>query len=69
VTVMLTMPVPSSTGALRAFEKMKAFMYAHDITKRDQANTAKRKQLHITIIQIHNKLGGGTTTRTSEDSK
>jgi hypothetical protein len=31
-------PVPSFTEALRAFESMRAFMYAHDTTKRDQAN-------------------------------
>jgi hypothetical protein len=34
------------TEALRAFESMRAFMYAHDITKRDQAN----------IIQIESLL-------------
>jgi hypothetical protein len=31
-------PVLSFTEALRVFESMRAFMYAHDITKRDQAN-------------------------------
>jgi hypothetical protein len=31
-------PVPSFTEALRAFESVRAFMYAHDITERDQAN-------------------------------
>jgi hypothetical protein len=32
-------PVPSFTEALCAFESMRVFMYAHDITERDQANT------------------------------
>jgi hypothetical protein len=31
-------PVPSFTEALRGFESMRAFMYAHDISERDQAN-------------------------------
>jgi hypothetical protein len=31
-------PVPSFTEALHGFESMRAFMYAHDITERDQAN-------------------------------
>jgi hypothetical protein len=31
-------PAPSFTEALRAFESVRAFMYAHDITKRDQVN-------------------------------
>jgi hypothetical protein len=31
-------PVPSLTEALRAFESVRAFIYAHDITERDQAN-------------------------------
>jgi hypothetical protein len=35
--------VPSSTEALRAFESVRAFIYAHDITERDQAN----------IVNIH----------------
>jgi hypothetical protein len=37
VVVMMTMK-PSFMEALRAFESMRAFMYAHDITERDQAN-------------------------------
>jgi hypothetical protein len=31
-------PVPSFTNALRTFEPMRAFTYAHDITKKDQVN-------------------------------
>jgi hypothetical protein len=36
--VVVVMMKPSFTEALRAFESMRAFMYAHDITERDQAN-------------------------------
>jgi hypothetical protein len=38
-------PVPSFTEARRAFESMRAFMYAHDITERDQANTVDIESL------------------------
>jgi hypothetical protein len=38
VVVVMTTMKPSFTEALRAFESMRAFMYAHDITERDQAN-------------------------------
>jgi hypothetical protein len=44
VVVMVTMK-PSFTKALRAFESMRAFMYAHDITKRDQANIVNTETL------------------------
>jgi hypothetical protein len=37
VVAIMTMKL-SFTEALRAFESMRALMYAHDITKRDQAN-------------------------------
>jgi hypothetical protein len=37
VVVMMTMK-PSFMEALRVFESMKALMYAHNITERDQAN-------------------------------
>jgi hypothetical protein len=38
VVVVVVVVKPSFTDALRAFESMRAFMYAHDITERDQAN-------------------------------
>jgi hypothetical protein len=38
-------PVPSFTEALHVFESMKAFMYAHDITERDQANIVNIESL------------------------
>jgi hypothetical protein len=38
-------PVPSFTEALRAFESMRAFMYAHDITESDQANIVNIESL------------------------
>jgi hypothetical protein len=37
MVVMMTMK-PSFTEALHVFESMTAFMYDHDITKRDQVN-------------------------------
>jgi hypothetical protein len=37
-------PVPSFTEALRGFESMRAFMYAH-ITERDQANIVNTESL------------------------
>jgi hypothetical protein len=44
VMVMTTMK-PGFTEALRAFESMKALMYAHDITDRDQANIVNIESL------------------------
>jgi hypothetical protein len=38
-------PVPSFTEALCASESMRAFMYAHDTTKRDQANIINIERL------------------------
>jgi hypothetical protein len=38
-------PVQSFVDALRAFESMTAFMYAHEITERDQANIADIESL------------------------
>jgi hypothetical protein len=38
-------PVPSFTEALHAFESMRAFMYAHDITERDQENIVNIESL------------------------
>jgi hypothetical protein len=38
VVVVVVVVKPSFTDALRAFESMRASMYAHDITERDQAN-------------------------------
>jgi hypothetical protein len=38
-------PAQSFTEALRVFESMRAFMYAHDITERDQANIADIESL------------------------
>jgi hypothetical protein len=44
VVVMTTMK-PSFMEALRAFESMRALMYAHDITERDQANIVNIESL------------------------
>jgi hypothetical protein len=44
VVVTVTMK-PSFTEALRVFEYMRALMYAHDITERDQANTVNIESL------------------------
>jgi hypothetical protein len=38
-------PVPSFTKALNAFETIRAFMYAHDITETDQANIVSIESL------------------------
>jgi hypothetical protein len=38
VVAMMTMMKPSFTEALHAFKSMRALMYAHDITERDQAS-------------------------------
>jgi hypothetical protein len=52
VMMMMTMtmkpkpvPMPSFMEALRVFESMRAFMYAHDITERDQANIVNIESL------------------------
>jgi hypothetical protein len=42
--VVVTMKL-SFTEALRAFESMRAFIYAHDITERDQANIVNIESL------------------------
>jgi hypothetical protein len=42
-------PVPSFTEALRAFESVRAFIYAHDITERDQANTVNIERLLFSL--------------------
>jgi hypothetical protein len=46
--VMMTMK-PSFTEALCAFESMRAFMYAHDITERDQANIVNIESLLFSL--------------------
>jgi hypothetical protein len=38
-------PVPSFTEALRAFQSMRVFMYAHDITSRGPVNTVNIETL------------------------
>jgi hypothetical protein len=38
-------PVPSFTVALHAFESMRAFMYTHDITERNQADVINVESL------------------------
>jgi hypothetical protein len=42
-------PVPSFTEALRVFESMSAFMYAHNITKRDQTNIVNIERLLFSL--------------------
>jgi hypothetical protein len=42
-------PVPSFREALCAFESMRAFMYAHDITERDQANVINIERLLFSL--------------------
>jgi hypothetical protein len=42
-------PVPSFTEALHAFESMRAFMYAHYITERDQANIVNIESLMFNL--------------------
>jgi hypothetical protein len=44
VVVVITMK-PSFTEALRTFESMRAFMYAHNMNKRDQANIVNIESL------------------------
>jgi hypothetical protein len=48
-------PVPSFTEALCAFESMRAFIYAHDITKRDHANI-----VNIESLLFNLKMKGAT---------
>jgi hypothetical protein len=43
--MVMTMMKPSFMEALRVFESMSAFMYVHDITKRDQANIVNIESL------------------------
>ncbi|PSN37927.1 hypothetical protein C0J52_12231 [Blattella germanica] len=40
-----TLPVPSFRDALNGFETMRAFIYAHDITERDQINIVNIESL------------------------
>jgi hypothetical protein len=42
-------PVPSFTEALHVFESMRVFMYAHDITKRDQVNIVNIERLLFSL--------------------
>jgi hypothetical protein len=44
-----SIPVPSFMEALRVFESMKAFMYAHDITKRDHASIINIERLLFSL--------------------
>jgi hypothetical protein len=53
VTMMTTKP--GFTEALCAFESMRAFMYTHDITKRDQASI-----VHIESLLFNLKWKGAT---------
>jgi hypothetical protein len=48
VMVMMTMKL-SFMEALRAFESMRMFMYAHDITERDQANIVNIESLWLNL--------------------
>jgi hypothetical protein len=41
--------VPSFTEALRTFESMRAFMYAHNIANRDQANIINIERLLVSL--------------------
>jgi hypothetical protein len=43
--VVVTTTKPGIMEALRTFESMRALMYAHDITERDQANIANIESL------------------------
>jgi hypothetical protein len=42
-------PVRSFTEAPRAFESVRAFIYAHNITERDQANIVKIERLLFSL--------------------
>jgi hypothetical protein len=45
VEMVMTTMKPSFTEALRACESMRVFMYAHDVTERDQANIVNNESL------------------------
>jgi hypothetical protein len=45
VVVVMTIMKPGFMEAFCAFESMRAFMYAHDITERDQANIVNTDSL------------------------
>jgi hypothetical protein len=45
VVVVVTTTKLGFTEELRAFESIRAFMYAHDITERDQANIVNIESL------------------------
>jgi hypothetical protein len=49
VVVVMTTMKPSFMEALLAFESKRALMYAHDITKRDQANIANIESLLFSL--------------------
>jgi hypothetical protein len=55
-------PVPSFTEALHALESMRAFTYAHNITKRDQANIVNIERLLFSL----KRKGATKQTRTNE---
>lgn len=48
IVVMMTLK-PSLMEALCAFESMRAFMYAEDITKRDQVNSINMEMLVFSL--------------------
>jgi hypothetical protein len=49
VVMVMTMMDPSFTEAFRAFESMRVFMYAHDITDRYQANIVNIESLLFSL--------------------
>jgi hypothetical protein len=53
--VVVTTMKPGFTEALRTSDSMRAFMYAHDITERDQANI-----VHIESLLFNLKRKGAT---------
>jgi hypothetical protein len=61
VVVMMTMKL-SFTEALHVFESMRALMYAHDITERDQANIVNIESLLFSL-----KWKGSTKQMTIND--
>jgi hypothetical protein len=48
--------VPSFTEALCAVQSMRAFMYAHDITERDQANIVNTEGLFVRCAIIATQI-------------
>jgi hypothetical protein len=42
-------PVPSFMEALNVFESVRAFIYVHDITERDQANIVNNERLLFSL--------------------